>query len=280
MRGKVVLITGGTEGIGKSAAITIARQSATLVLVGRNAEKTARVVDEVKAASGNPAVTCILADLSTKAGIRSVAQAFQDRHDRLDVLINNAGALFMEHALTVDGYERTFALNHLSYFLLTNLLLDRLKAAPGARVVSTSSGAHNAGNIHLDSIATRPDRAAGFLAYGDSKLANILFTRELARRLDGTGVTVNCYHPGWVSTGFGLNNQGFVANMIGLAAPILARSPEKGAETMVWLATSPEAATINGQYVKDRRAGRPSAKAQDAGLAAGLWALSEQLTAS
>lgn len=279
MDNKVVLLTGGTEGIGKAAAIAIARAGATLVLVGRNPEKTARVVAEVGAASGNPSVRSILADLSTRAGVRAAAAAFRAQHDRLDVLINNAGGLFLDHALTEDGLERTFALNHLSYFLLTVSLLDLLRATPGARVVNTSSGAHQGGRLNLDTVATRPDGAAGWMAYADSKLANVLFTRELARRLTGTGVTVNAFHPGWVSTGFALNNQGFVAGIIGWAAPLLARTPEKGAETLVWLATSPDAAAHTGAYLKDRRPIRVSARGQDDALAGGLWALSERLTA-
>lgn len=277
MKGKVVLLTGGTEGIGKAAAVGIAGKGATLVLVGRNPEKTERVVAEVKAASGNPDVHSIIADLSTLAGIRGAAAAFRARHERLDVLANNAGGLFMEHHLTVDGFEQTFALNHLSYFLLTHELRDLLVKTPGARVISTSSGAHRAARLKLDQVVKRPDGSAGFPVYGDSKAMNILFTRELARRLQGTGVTANCFHPGWVNTGFGLNNEGFVGRIIGLSAPLLARTPEKGAESLVWLATSPDAAKLNGEYVFNCRPARTTALAKDDTLAAALWRLSEQV---
>lgn len=278
MRGRLVLLTGATEGIGKAAALDLARRGAELVLVGRSAEKTERVIQELRAASGNPAVTSIVADLSLVSGARAAVAAFRARHDRLDVLVNNAGAVFMDHALTAEGFERTFALNHLSYFVVTTSLLDLLGATPGSRVVNTASGAHRSARLDLGTVARRPDGGAGFMAYGDSKAANILFTLELGRRLAGTGVTAHCYHPGWVSTGFGLNNQGFVATVIGWSAPLLARTPEKGAETLVWLATSPDVPG-NGDYFHDRRSTRRSALVRDAELARRLWALSEELVA-
>jgi len=278
MRGKLVLLTGATEGIGKAAALGLARRGAELVLVGRSAEKTDRVVQELRAASGNASITSILADLSLVAGVRTVAEAFRARHARLDVLVNNAGAVYMEHELTAEGFERTFALNHLSYFVLTEALRDVLTATPGARVVSTSSDAHRAARLDLATVARRPDGSAGFPAYADSKAANILFTLELGRRLEGSGVTAHCYHPGWVSTGFALNNQGFMAAAIGWAAPLLARTPEKGAETLVWLASSPEV-PANGGYFKDLRPTRGKALVRDEDLARRLWALSEELVA-
>ncbi|MBL9037213.1 MAG: SDR family oxidoreductase [Archangium sp.] len=279
LEGKVFLITGGTEGIGKSAALTFAKGGATVVLVGRNKEKTERVVAWLQKESGNPRVELLLGDCSSVAEVRAIAGAFKAKHQRLDVLVNNAGALFVDHQLTPEGFERSFALNHLGYFVLTKELLELLKKTPGSRVVSTSSGAHRAGSINLETVATRPDRRAGFPAYGDSKLANILFTRALAKRLEGTGVVANCVHPGWVHTGFGLNNQGtLIARLIGLAAPLLARTPEKGAETLVWLAVSPDAASVNGQYFFNKRVASVSARARDEALAEALWALSEKVS--
>ena len=277
LAGKVMLLTGATEGIGKAAALELARRGAALTLVGRNPEKSARVVAELKAQSGNANIALLLGDMSTLAGIRSVAQAFKATHDRLDVLINNAGAVFQKHQLTSDGFELTFALNHLGYFLLTRELYDLITGTPGARVVSTSSAAHRSGRMKLDSIARRPSGTAGFAAYGDSKLANILFTSELARRLAGTGATANCFHPGFVRTAFGQNNGGFLAGAITVAGSLFARTPEKGAETLVWLATSPEAAPFSGEYFQDKQVAKSTRLARDATLAKDLWKLSDEL---
>ena len=274
LEGKVFLVTGATEGIGKIAAQDFATRGATVVLVGRNKDKSERVVSEIKAASGSDKVELLLGDMSLKADIRRVADEFRASHDRLDVLVNNAGAVFLEHELTADGIEKTFALNHVGYFLLTKSLLDLLEKTPGSRVISTASAAHRAGKMDLSTIAKRNGKA-GFDAYGDSKLANILFTRELARR--AKGVVVNCVHPGWVHTGFAMNNQGFIKTMIGLMAPLFARTPEKGAETVIWAATSPEAAQHNGEYFFDKKIGKTTPRAKDDDLARGLWELTEQL---
>ncbi|WP_437618786.1 SDR family oxidoreductase [Sorangium sp. So ce1151] len=282
LEGKVFLVTGATEGIGKAAAMEFARRGATLVLVGRSKEKGERVVSELAAASGNDRIELLLGDLSRLADVRAVADAFRAKHDRLDVLVNNAGAFFNECKLSDDGIEMTFALNHVAYFLLTTRLLDILQKTPGARVISTSSGAHRAGKVDLATIAKRDGRA-GMRAYGDSKLANVLFTRELARRLAGSGATANCYHPGFVRTGFArgfLGARGPVTTwLVEQAGRLLARSPEKGAETLVWLATSPEAATFNGEYFYDLKVASVSKLAQDEALARGLWKLSEELVA-
>jgi NAD(P)-dependent dehydrogenase (short-subunit alcohol dehydrogenase family) len=213
LEGKVFLVTGATEGIGKAAALEFARRGAALTIVGRNPEKSERVKAELEAAAGGP-VELLLGDLSKLADIRAVALAFKAKHDRLDVLVNNAGGVFNKRALSADGFEMTFALNHLGYFLLTRELLGLLEKTPGARVVSTSSGAHAMGKIDFDDIAKRPSGKAGFSVYGASKLANILFTRELSRRLSGSGAVANCLHPGFVQTGFGLNNGGLMAGAI------------------------------------------------------------------
>src|SRR5215207_6225037 len=211
MSEKIILITGATNGIGKAAALELAKQGNTVVIVGRNPAKTQATVEEIKQQSGNSAVEGLIADLSSLADVRRLADEFRQRHSRLDVLINNAGALFAERELTVDGYEMTFAVNHLAYFLLTNLLLDLLKASAPARIVNVASDAHKGMKINFDDLQLEKNYG-GMMgpAYGQSKLANILFTYELARRLAGTGVTVNALHPGLVRTGFA-GNMGAVA---------------------------------------------------------------------
>jgi len=275
--GKVFLVTGATEGIGKAAALEFARRGATMTLVARSKEKGERVVAELIAQSGNPKLDLLLGDLSKLSDVRALAAAFKGQHDRLDVLVNNAGALFRTKQFSADGYEMTFALNHLAYFALTTELLDLLQKTPGARVVSTSSGSHMTGKIDFADIAKRPSGRLGFAAYGDSKLANILFTRELARKLAPFGGTANCFHPGFVRTAFGQNNPDFVATAIRIAGSLFARTPEKGAETLVWLATSPAAAALNGQYCQDKKVAWSTARAKDDALAEKLWQFSLDL---
>lgn len=276
LEGKVFLVTGATEGIGKAAALDFAKRGATLALVGRNKEKSERVVAEIKAASGNDRIDLLLGDMSKIADARAVADAFRAKHDRLDVLVNNAGAMFLDHKLSDDGIEMTFALNHVGYFVLTTRLLDLLEKTPGARVVSTSSGIHHRGKMDLATIVKR-DGKAGFPAYSDSKLANVLFTRELARRLAPSGVTANCLHPGFVHSGFGKNTPGFFSFLFNVASSLAGRTPEKGAETLIWLATSADAGAYNGEYFFDRKVAKTSRLAKDDALAKGLWELSEKL---
>jgi retinol dehydrogenase-12 len=270
---KVFLLTGGTEGIGKAAALDFAKRGVTLVLVGRNKEKSERVVSELKQQSNNKRIELLLGDMSKLSDIRDVAARFKAKYDRLDVLANNAGAVFNQHSLTEDGIELTFALNHIGYFLLTHELLDVLKKTPGARVISTSSNGHMLGKIDLATIATSKRRS--FFSYCDSKLANVLFTRELARK--EPGIVVNCFHPGYVYTGFALNNEGIFAAGAKLGGRLFARTPEKGAETLIWLATSPEAAQIRGEYLFDCKIGRTKKATRDEALAKNLWKLSADL---
>lgn len=277
--GKTFLITGGTEGIGKAAAFSFARAGAKLVLVGRNPEKTDRVARELEAAARGEKVETIHADLSKLADTRAAAKRFLEGHDRLDVLVNNAGAVFFDHIVTADGFEMTFALNHLSYFVLTRELEDVLVKTKGARVISTSSGAHATGRIDFDQIAKRPKGNAGFRVYCDSKLANILFTRELAARLEGKDVAVSCFHPGFVQTGFAKNNQGVMAGLIEMGASLFARTPEKGAETLVHLATTSEPPSPNGEYWFDKKVKRTSSLGRDRDLAKRLWTFTEELVA-
>jgi NAD(P)-dependent dehydrogenase (short-subunit alcohol dehydrogenase family) len=218
----------------------------------------------------------LLADLSVLAEVRRVAAEFLQKHNRLDVLVNNAGAYFAERRLSADGYELTFALNHLSYFLLTALLLDALKAAAPARIVNVSSGAHMLGPLDFDDLMTKDYGMAGFKAYGRSKLANVMFTYELARRLEGTGVTANALHPGGVNTGFGKNNSGLVK----LGMKIFGRfslTPEQGAQTTIYLASSPEVAGVSGKYFAKCKAVPSSDASYDQAAQRKLWEISEKL---
>jgi retinol dehydrogenase-14 len=269
MQGRACLITGGTNGIGKSTAHELARMGAMVVIVGRDARKTSRVVEEIRQASGNDRVDSLLADLSSQEEVRRLANEFESKYSHLHVLLNNAGGVFMRRQLSVDGIEMTFALNHLAPFLLTNLLLDKIRASAPARIINVSSGAHTSGKIEFDNL--QGERNYSPRAYDDSKLATILFTMELARRLEGTGVTINALHPGFVSTGFGKNNPGFLMKTIRAVVPLIARSPEKGAETSIYLASSPEVQSITGKYFVDRKVTQPAPRATDMVVAGRLW---------
>jgi NAD(P)-dependent dehydrogenase (short-subunit alcohol dehydrogenase family) len=276
MQGKVCLITGGTNGIGKSTALALARQGATVVIVGRSAQKTRQVVEEIRRATGNRSVDALLADLSSQADVRRLASDFQRQYTHLHVLLNNAGGSFLTRQLSVDGLEMTLALNHLAYFLLTHLLLDTLKASAPARIINVSSDAHANGKIEFDNL--QGERSyAGLGPYGNSKLANILFTTELARRLEGTGVVVNALHPGLTSTGFGKNNPGWLMAIMGVVIPLIAQSPEKGARTSVYLDSSPEAAQVTGKYFANAKVTRPAPQAADTAVARRLWAVSAEM---
>ena len=274
MQGKICLITGGTSGIGKSTAMELARMGATVVIVGRNAQKTAAVVAEIRAASGSQNVDSLLADLSSQQDVRRLADEFKRKYSQLHVLLNNAGAVYMQRQISVDGIEMTFALNHLASFLLTNLLLDTLKASAPARIINVSSDAHASGKIEFDNL--QGERDYSHRAYGNSKLANILFTLELARRLEGTGVTVNALHPGFVATGFGKNNPGLLMKVIRTVVPLIARSPKKGAETSVYLASSPEVDQMTGKFFVDCKVTQPAPQAADSVVAGKLWDVSAE----
>lgn len=280
LAGKTVLITGGTEGIGKAAALAFAKRGASLTILGRNRLKTGEAVDELKRISGHDAIEMILCDLARLGDVKRAAEEFKRTHTRLDILANNAGAMFNESTLTEDGHEITFAVNHLAHFLLTTSLIDLLQATPGARVVSTSSAMQGSGNLDLNTVATKVDVSRA-LAYGTAKLCNILFTKELQRRL-GSSVAVNCFHPGIVRTKFGAFGQdfGFLFNLVFKLSLPFSKSPEEGADTLVWLAAAPEAAGLRGEYLTDRKVTKPQKQALDAGLAAGLWTLSERLCAN
>jgi NAD(P)-dependent dehydrogenase (short-subunit alcohol dehydrogenase family) len=276
MNGKVCLVTGGTNGIGKATAQALAQMGATVVVVGRDAQKAAQVTMEIQATSGNQNVDWLLADLSSQQDIRRLAAEFKSTYSQLHVLINNAGGTFMTRQLSVDGIEMTFALNHLAYFLVTNLLLDTIKASAPGRIINVSSDAHSGGKIDFDNL--QGERSySGIGPYGNTKLANILFTTELARRLEGTGVTVNALHPGLVSTGFGKNNPGLLMKIMGLVIPLIARSPEKGAETSIYLASSPVVQNITGKYFVDCKVTQPAPQATESGVARKLWDVSAEM---
>jgi NAD(P)-dependent dehydrogenase (short-subunit alcohol dehydrogenase family) len=273
MKDKVCVITGGTDGIGKAAAQGLALQGAKLLIHGRDPEKGARAVTEIKARSRNPAVEFLQADFSSLADVRRLAGTILERTPRIDVLINNAGGMFTRRKVSKDGYEMTFAVNHLAPFLLTHLLLDTLKSGSQTRIVTTASHAHRGGALRFDDLqATR--KYSGMGAYANSKLANILFTRVLARRLEGTSVTATCLHPGFVRTSFARDMQPLGRSIFALISRF-ARTPEKGAETVIYLATS--AQVQGGGYYFDCKLTQPSPAAQDDNVAEELWKVSETL---
>jgi NAD(P)-dependent dehydrogenase (short-subunit alcohol dehydrogenase family) len=276
MAGKICLVTGATAGIGKVTAHALAQQGASVVLVGRNLEKGEAVVGQIKKQTGNSAVEFMVADLSSQQQIRHLAERFQAKYRQLHVLVNNAGAVFFSRWESVDGLEMTFALNHLGYFLLTNLLLDMLKASTPARVVNVSSSAHLAGRVNFDNLQGRK-RYIGWLAYAQSKLANVLFTYELARQLARTGVTANVLHPGIVRTNFALNN-GLQGRLIRLVMDLVSIGQEAGAETVIYLAASPEVKDVTGSYFEYKKAVRSSSVSYNQALARRLWQVSLELT--
>ena len=277
--GKRVLITGATGGIGLAAARDLARRGAKLAIVARSEARAGEAVRQIKAASGTDGeVDVLLADLASQASIRGLAAEALERYSRLEVLVNNAGAVNSQRRITEDGIELTWAVNHVAPFLLTTLLLDRIRASAPARIGTTSSAAHLRAQIPFDDMSgERTYGPFGFGRYSQTKLANILFTLELARRLEGTGVTANCFHPGFVASGFNRNNGALMTFGMAIARPF-GRSSEKGAETLVWLVDSPEVAGESGGYFTDMRRILPSAAGQDAEAARRLWAVSEEQT--
>ena len=283
MSGKHVVITGGNTGIGKEAAVGLAELGARVVITSRNEERGRAARDEIAERSGSSGVEVMRLDLASFRSIRSFAAGVLDHFDRLDVLVDNAGLILLRRRETEDGFEETFGVNHLGHFLLTDLLLEKLRASAPARVVVVSSNAHRGAKRGLDFDDLQSERRYRWMeAYSKSKLANISFTRELARRLDSTGITVNALHPGFVRSDFGRG--GDLGGVYGwgikyLASPF-AISPERGARTTIYLASSPDVDGVTGGYFYKCRPAVPSAAAQDDAAARRLWDASEQLVAS
>jgi NAD(P)-dependent dehydrogenase (short-subunit alcohol dehydrogenase family) len=273
MTGKVCLITGANTGIGKETALGLARMRATVVMVCRDGERGFTAQHEIKQQSGNDSIELMICDLASQNSIRRLASGFKERHDRLDVLINNAGVLLREHSLNEDGIENTFAINHLGYFLLSNLLLDVLKKSAPSRIVNVASTAHKYGKVNIGGWVTGVDYSA-FSAYANSKLANVLFTYELARRLEGTGVTANCLHPGGVGTNLFRGLPGVLQALIKLVTI----SPGRGARTSIYLASSSDVKDVSGGYFARRRQEKSSAASHSEEAARRLWEVSEELT--
>lgn len=273
---QTILITGATNGIGLVTARELAHMGAQVVIVGRNPGRTADTVQSIRQTTGNVRVDGLVGDLTVQAEVRRLAEEYRQRYGRLTVLINNAGAVFFQRHLSADGYEMTLALNHLSYFMLTNLLVDLIAADAPARIINVSSSAHWMGRINLDDVANSY-HVGSWRAYSQTKLMNVLFTYELARRLDGKGVAVNCLHPGFVATNFGKSNGGIFRPLWDVF-DLAAISPERGARTTIYLASAPEAANFNGQYFVQSKPQRSSAASYDRDLAGRLWDLSRDLT--
>ncbi|MBS2020593.1 MAG: SDR family oxidoreductase [Deltaproteobacteria bacterium] len=277
MHDKRVVLTGASRGIGRETALALGRLGADLSLVVRDRARGEAVAAEVGALGAGGDVRVFVGDLSSMAEVKRVGEELASAHDRVDVLVNNAGALLMDRQVTKDGYEATFATNHLAYFLLTKILLDRVKASPNGRIVNVASEAHRRGALDLDDLMSTRGYS-GFRVYSTSKLANILFTSELARRLGASHVTTNSLHPGVIASGFARNNGGVVGLLARLAAPFLMSSAD-GCKTTVFLATDPSVATTSGKYFDDSKEKKPSRAARDESTARRLWEASEELVA-
>ncbi len=275
MKGKTVVATGATSGVGEEAALALARMGARIVFVARDEKRAEATLAKLERAAPRLGHGVHLADLSSMAETRRVGRLIAKTEPKVDVLVNNAGAMFADRRVTPEGLEMTFALNHMAYFLMTAALGQSLAAAAPARVVSTSSMAHE--GMRLDFSDLQSARGYdGWRAYGRSKLANILFTREAARRLKGVGVAANCFHPGFVASRFGSASGGWTSRLMPLIR-MFAITPQEGADTLVYLASSPEVANVTGAYFVKRKATAPSAAARDDDAAKRLWEASEKL---
>ncbi len=277
MNDRTILITGASTGIGLQSAIGLAKLGAKIVMVGRDEGRTARAVEHVKSQTGNELVSYLLADLSSLQQVRKLAQEFKDKYGKLDVLLNNAGAIFLTRKVSAEGYEMSLALNHLDYFLLTDLLLDMLKSGPSGCVVNVASRAHYRGHVNFDDLQSQHGYN-GMRTYGMTKLMNVLFTYELARRLQGTKVTANCLHPGFVASNFAGNNGWLVR--FGMKFMSGRISVEDGAKCSVYLASSPDVQGVSGKYFNyDLKETRSSDESYDEAIAKRLWDVSEKLVA-
>ena len=278
MSGQTALVTGATGGIGLATAVALAGLGARVGVVGRDEKRTAAAVQAVLAVPGSGGADGFLADFSDPREVRALAAEVLAAYSRLDVLVNNAGGYWSDRHVSADGLEWTFAVNHLAPFLLTSLLEERLRESAPARIVTVASDAHRAGRIEFDDLQAERGYA-GMRAYAQSKLANILFTRELARRLSGSGVAAYSVHPGTVRTGFAREDASRLFRLVLRAGALLMKSPEQGAQTSVYAASSPELVGRTGEYLAKSRVAKPSARAQDDVAAARLWSVSEALVA-
>jgi NAD(P)-dependent dehydrogenase (short-subunit alcohol dehydrogenase family) len=275
MQGKTVVITGATSGIGEVAADRLAAKGFRIVFIARDRARGEVTLKHLNAIAPGAAHAAHYADLSRLSEMKRVARDIAAAEPKIDVLVNNAGAIHLSREVTEDGLEKTFSTNHMSYFVLTNALLPQLKAAGGARIVSTASDAHKGQKLNFDDLQMEKQYST-FGAYGRSKLSNILFTRELARRLAGTGVTANCLHPGFVNTRFGDNNGG-IARFLGHLVKNFGLTPEQGAQTIIYLASSPEVETVSGKYFYKSAVATPTKEAQNDADAKRLWEISEKI---
>lgn len=278
MQGKICLVTGATSGMGKETALGLARMGATVVLVARDSTRGKETQREITRQSGNEHIDLLLADLSSQQEVRKLAAEFKTKYQQLHVLVNNAGAVFTKRQTTVDGLEMTFALDHMAYFLLTNLLLDTLIASAPARIINISSQAQGFGKINFDDLQSEKSYGLfGFTAYGQAKLANVMFTYELARRLQGTGVTVNAVGPGLVATNFGVSNRGILSSITKFAMRS-AKTPADATKTAIRLASAPELQNETGKFYYNERELHSSKLSHNVATQKRLWEVSEELT--
>lgn len=273
LSGKTIIVTGANSGIGKFAVRGLAKMGASVIMVARSRERGEKALQEVKTASASNNVRLMLCDLSSQVSIREFAAAFESENDRLDVLLNNAGANYFKRHESVDGLELTFSLNHMGYFVLTNLLLNIIKASAPARIINVSSDEHRVDRIAFDDLQREQDY--GVKVYAETKLMNVLFTYELARRLEGTGVTVNTMHPGFTRTNFGRRDNGLLGKFFVPVARLFGRSPERGAETAIYLASSPEVEGVTAKYFVDKQAVPTADLSYDEAVQARMWDVSE-----
>lgn len=279
MVGKICMVTGATAGIGQATALLLAMQGATVIGIGRNPAKNQASMQSIKDKTGNSSVEYLLADLSSQNQIHSLAQQFQSKYDRLDVLVNNAGASIGNRQESVDGIEMTFALNHLGYFVLTNLLVDILKASAPSRVINVSSGLHKFGKLDFDDIPMRESYSRS-KAYQRSKLANVAFSYEFARRYSNRKITCNAMNPGLVATNVGQNAGKLASMMKNMVDKIAGKTPEEGAQTIIYLATSPDVEGVSGRYFDNEKSILSSKITYNLEFCRRLWELSESLTST
>ena len=278
MNGKVCLVTGATDGIGKVSARVLAELGAKVIIVGRNPEKSAIVLAELRSISGNENIDLLMADLAVMQEVRDLAEQVISRYDRIDVLLNNAGGYFTKHEITSDGLEMTFALNHMSYFLLTNKLMELLKYSAPARIVNVSSDAHYGVDMEFENLNGEQEYKA-WKAYQKSKLANVLFTYELLKKVPGN-ITVNCLHPGFVATNFGHNNGGFFGPVLKIAQRISAIDPEEGAKTSIFLCSAPEVKGVSGKYFYKCQPKISSRESRNMDTGKRLWQISSDIAST